>query len=74
MSMKFELFHSDGKCHMSPEDVAELIAKLEPCLEEIDELTEEIVDEYYDQYSEEEQEDDYAGSDDDYSKGWDKQV
>merc|ERR1719245_1642822 len=63
----------DGKCHMSPEDVAELIAKLEPCLEEIDELTEEIVDEYYDQYSEEEQEDDYAGSDDEYSKGWDKQ-
>ena len=33
-----------------------------------------IVDEYYDQYSEEEQEDNYAGSDDDYSKGWDKQV
>merc|ERR1712117_632321 len=33
----------DGKCHLSPEEVGELVSELGPCMADVDEVTTDIV-------------------------------
>ena len=36
-------FASDGKCHLSPEEVGQLVSQLGPCMADVDEVTTDIV-------------------------------